>query len=66
MVMLHLIYHQFCFTADSLGHQPTTSQQFQPLAMPQTLLLAATAIHCAPSEYASGKQATVMFSQDEY
>ena len=64
MEVLDLIYHQFFFTANSLGCQPTTSQYFQPLA-PQTLALAAAAIHCALSEYTSGK-ATVMFSQDEY
>jgi len=57
--------HQFFFTTNSLGGQPTTSQYFQPLAQ-QTLALAATAIHCALSDYASGKKATVMFSQDEY
>jgi hypothetical protein len=65
MEVLDLIYHQFFFTANSLGHQPTTSQYFQPLT-PQTLLLVATAIHCALSAYATGKKATVMFSQDEY
>ena len=65
MEVLDLIYHQFFFTDNSLGRQPTTSQYFQPLA-PQTLALAAAAIHCALSEYASGKKAMVMFSQDEY
>jgi len=65
MEVLDLIYHQFFFTANSLGHQPMTSQYFQPLTL-QTLELAAAAIHCALSEYASGKKATVMFSQDEY
>jgi len=65
MDVLDLIYHQFFFTANSLGRQPTTSQYFQPLA-PQTLALVAAAIHCALSEYAGGKKATVMFSQDEY
>ena len=65
MEVLDLIYHQFFFTANSLGRQPTTSQYFQPLA-PQTLALAAAAIHCALSEYTSGKKATVMLSQDEY
>jgi len=63
--VLDIIYHQFFFTANSLGRQPTTSQFFQPLA-PQTLALVATAIHCALSEYATGKKITVMFSQDEY
>jgi len=65
MEVLDLIYHQFFFTANSLGRQPTTAQYFQPLAT-QTLALAAAAIHCALSEYTSGKKATVMFSQDEY
>jgi len=65
MEVLDLIYHQFFFTANSLGRQPTTSQYFQPLA-PQTLALVAAAIHCALSEYATGKKATGMFSQDEY
>jgi hypothetical protein len=65
MEVLDHIYHQFFFTANSLGHQPTTSQYFQRLT-PQTLLLVDTAIHCALSEYATGKKATVMFSQDEY
>jgi len=54
MEVLDLIYHQFFFTANSLGCQPTTSLYFQPLA-PQTLALAASTIHCALSEYASGK-----------
>jgi len=65
MEVLDLIYHQFFFTANSLGRQPTTSQFFQPLA-PQTLALVAAAIHCALSEYAARKKVTVMFSQDEY
>ena len=65
MEVLDLIYHKFFFTANSLGHQPTTSQYFQP-CVPQTLVLAATAIHCVLSEYTSGKKATVIFSQDEY
>jgi len=65
MEVLDLIYHQFFFTANSLGRQPTTSQYFHPLA-PQALVLAASANHCALSEYASGEEATVMFSQDEY
>jgi len=65
MEVLHLIYHQFVFTANSLGRQPTTSQYFQPL-VPQTLALVAAAIHCVLSEYDTGKKATVMLSQDEY
>jgi hypothetical protein len=31
MDVLDLIYHQFFFTANSLGRQLTTSQFFQPL-----------------------------------
>ena len=65
MEVLDPIYHQSFFTANSLRHQPTTSQYFQPLA-PQTLALVATAIHFALSEYAGAKKATVMFSQDKY
>jgi len=65
MEVLDLIYHQFDFTADILGQQPTTLQFFQPLT-PQTLALVATAIDCALSEYATGKKVTVMFSQEEY
>ena len=65
MEVLDLIYHQFFFTANSLGRQPTTSQHFQ-LRAPQTLALAAAAIHCVLSEYTSGKKATDMFSEDEY
>jgi len=64
MEVLDLIYHQFFFTAYSLGHQPMTSQYLQPLAL-QTLALVAAAIHWALFEYATGKKATVMFSQDE-
>ena len=65
MEVLDLIYHQFFFTANSLGRQPTTLQFFQPLPL-QTLAPVAAAIHCALSEYATGKKVTVMFSQDEY
>jgi len=65
MEVLELIYHQFFFTENSLVCQPTTSQYFQPLT-PQTLALTAAAIHCVLSQSASGKKATVMFSQDEY
>jgi len=65
MEVLYLIYHQYFFTTNSLGQQPTTSQFFQPLT-PQTLALVAAAIRCALSEYATGKNVTVMFSQDEY
>ena len=54
MEVLDLIYHQFFFTANSLGRQPTTLQFFQPLT-PQTLALVAAAIHCVLYEYATGK-----------
>jgi len=65
MEVLDLIYHQFFFTANSLGFQPMIFQYFQPLT-PQTLVLAAAAIHCALSEFASGEKTAGMFSQDEY
>jgi len=65
MEVLDLIYHEFFFTTNSFGRQPTTLQFFQPLT-PQTPALVATAIDCALSEYATGKKVTVMFSQDEY
>jgi hypothetical protein len=65
MEVLNSIYHQFFFTANSLWRQLTTSQFFQPLT-PQTLSLVPTAIHCALSEYATGKKVTVMISQDGY
>jgi len=64
MEVLDLIYHQICFTANSLGSQRTTSQYFQPLT-PQTVALVTTAIHCVLSEYGSGKKATAMISPDE-
>ena len=65
MEVLDVIDHQFFFIANSLGRQPTTSQFVQPLT-PQTLALVAAAIHCALSQYATGKKVTVMCSQDEY
>jgi hypothetical protein len=65
MEVLDLIYHQFFFTTNRLGCKPTTSHYYQPLP-PQTLALAAAASHCALSEYASGKKATCMYSQDDY
>jgi hypothetical protein len=65
MKVLDLIYHQFFFTANSLRHQPKTSQYVQALAL-QTLVLVAAAIHCVLCKYASGKKTTVIFSQDEY
>jgi len=65
MEVLDLIYHQFVFITNGLGWQPTTSPIFQPLT-PQMLALVAAAIHCALSEYATGKKVTVIFSQDEY
>jgi hypothetical protein len=63
MEVFDLIYHQFFFIANGLGRQPLTAQYFQPLT-PQTLALAAAAIYCALCQYASGKKATVMYSQD--
>jgi len=65
MEVLDLIYHQFFFTTNRLGRQPTTSQFFQPLTL-QILVLVALAIHCALSEYATGKKVTVVYSQDAY
>jgi hypothetical protein len=65
MEVLDVIYHQYFFTANSLGRQPTTSQVFQLLTL-QTLALEAAAIHCGQSENTTGKNVTVMFSQDEY
>jgi len=37
-----------------------------PASHSKILALAATVLHCAMSEYASGKKATLMISQDEY
>jgi len=65
MEVLDSIYLQFLLNANSLGRLPTTLQLFQPVAL-QTLALVAAAIHCALSEYATGRKITVMFSQDEY
>jgi hypothetical protein len=65
MDVLDFVYHQCFFTANSLGHQPTTSQYSQPLTL-QTLALTAAVIHCLLTDYVSGKKTTVMFSQDEY
>jgi len=64
MELLDLIYHQFFFTSNSLGRQPMIFQSFQPLT-PQTIALAVAAIHCVLSEYAVGKKAPDMISQDE-
>ena len=58
--MLDLIYNQILFNVNSLGWQLTTSQFFQPLT-PLTSALVAAAIHCALSEYATGKKVTDMF-----
>jgi hypothetical protein len=65
MEVLDSIYLQFFLTTNSLGRQPTTLQFFEPLTL-QTLALVAAAIHCAPSEYATGNKVKVMFSPDEY
>jgi len=59
------MYHPYSFTTNPLGCQSTSSQYFHPFAL-QSFDLAAAAIHCTLAEYASGKQATVMFSQAEY
>jgi len=61
---LDFIYHQFFYTSNSLEHPPTTSLFFQPL-LPQSLVLVAVAIQCMLPEYASGKKARVMVSQDK-
>jgi hypothetical protein len=63
--VLDLIYHQCFFTANSLGHKPTTSQYVQSNTL-QPAARAAVAIHCTLSEYDCGIKATVMFSQDVY
>jgi len=60
MEVLDTIYTEFFFNGNRLGYMPTTSQYFQQLA-PQTQVLVASAIHCAQSEYATGKMTTVMF-----
>jgi len=65
MEVLDLIYHEFFFTTNSLGRQPSTFQYFQALTL-LTLALVAIAIHCALSQSASGKKAAVMLSQDKY
>ena len=65
MEVLDLIYHRNFFTTNSFGRKLTTSLFFHPLAL-QMLVLVAAAIHCALSEYATGKKVTVMLSQDEY
>jgi len=65
MDVLEIIYHQFIFTARSLGRQPMTCRISQPPAV-QTLVLGTAATHCALSEDASEKTIAVMFCQDEY
>jgi len=65
MEVLDPIYHQFFFTINWLGRQPTTLQYFQPLTL-QTFTLAAAAIQFAISEDNSQKKATVMLPQDGY
>lgn len=65
MEFVHCIYHQFFFTANGSGSQPTTSQFFQPLAL-QTVALAPTPIHCMLSICPSGINSMMMFSQDIY
>jgi hypothetical protein len=65
MQVIDLIWHKFIFTANTLEHQQTTSQHFQP-PTPLALALVATALYCVLSEYPTGQKATVMFSQDNY
>jgi len=65
MEVFDQIYDQLIFSTNDMRCQPITSQYVQPLAA-QNLALAATGIHCALTEYASGLRATVMFSPDEY
>ena len=65
MEVLDLIYHHFLFIANNLRHQSIIFQYFQHFTL-QTVVLTAAVIHCALSEYTSGKKAKVMFSQDEY
>jgi len=65
MEVLDLIYDQFFFTANTLGHQPSSTQYFQPLT-PQTLALAAAAIRYGLFEYDSRKKCTVILSHDAY
>jgi len=65
MEVLGLIYYQFIFTAGSMECQLTATMFFQPLAL-QPLVPVATAIHYALPAYASGQQAMVIISQDEY
>jgi hypothetical protein len=60
-----LMSHQYFLPANSIGCHPTTWQYFQSRTA-QTLALAAAAIHCAPSEYASGRMSAIMFSHDIY
>ena len=65
MEVLDLIYYQFFSTANSLEHQPTSSQYFEALTQ-YTLAQAAAAINCVLSEYAREKKSRNMFSPDEY
>jgi len=65
MEVLHLIYHQSFFTANSMGWEPMISQYVHHLSS-QRLALGAAAMHCVLSEYGCGNKATVMFSQDGY
>jgi hypothetical protein len=65
MEVLDHIYPQCFFTANSLGHQPATSQYVEPLTL-HTCALVASAIHCVLSDYVIQTKTTVMFSQDDY
>jgi hypothetical protein len=59
------MYHQFFFTTNRLRQQLTKSQFFQSLTL-QRLVVVAADIHCVLSEYATQKNFTGMFSEDEY
>lgn len=57
--MFNLIYYQFFFTPNGLGHQSITTQLFQPLA-PLTLARVGTAIHGALAEFATANIVTLI------
>jgi len=59
------IYHQFFFGVNCLGRKPTTFQFSQPLTL-STVVLAASALHCLVSQYATWQMVLVLFSQDDY
>jgi len=63
MEVLDLIYNKFFFMVNSFEYQPTPLHFIYPVPS-QTLIFAATATHCALSEYAIGKKIIVMLSKD--